>query len=500
MDTRFVSNLAGAEDAIVVTTAGVEPLTGAAAALDEQAGGVLSRAVAASRFKGRKGERLEVVAPAGLAVARVLLLGTADKTGKSTAIDRPGAMALGGAAAAALLTSGSKTVRFATRGIASDLSTAELAAEVAAGFNLRAWRFDKYRTKEPAEKKPSVETLEVVTDDPAGAQAAWEELSKVLDGVRLTRELVAEAPNVLYPETFAARIRELEKEGLAVEILDEEEMRKLGMNALLGVGQGSVHPPRLGVMIWRGGQPDEAPIAFVGKGVTFDSGGISLKPAEGMDQMKWDMGGAGIVVGTMLALARRKAPVNAVGVVGLVENLPSGSAQRPGDVVTSLSGQTIEILNTDAEGRLVLADALWYTQDRFKPRFMIDLATLTGAMIIALGHEYAGYFTDDEEIVRALEAASRESGDRVWRFPLHENYDKLLDSPTADVQNIAPGRQAGSITAAQFLKRFTNGVAWAHIDVAGVVWAEKDGPLWEKGATGWGVRLLDFFVREQEKR
>ncbi len=500
MDTRFVSDLTGAQDAIVVTTAGSAPLTGAAAALDEQAGGALSRAVAASRFRGRKGERLEVVAPAGLAVNRILLLGTADKEGNAASLDRPAALALGGAAAAALLTSGANAVRFATEGIASDLSAAELAAEIAAGFTLRAWRFDKYRTKEPAEKKPSVQTLEVACGDPDGAARSWEDLSRVLDGVRLTRELVAEAPNVLYPETFAARIRDLEKEGIAVEILDEEEMRKLGMNALLGVGQGSVHPPRLGVMIWRGGAPDEAPIAFVGKGVTFDSGGISLKPSEGMDQMKWDMGGAGIVVGTMLALARRKAPVNAVGVVGLVENLPSGSAQRPGDVVTSLSGQTIEILNTDAEGRLVLADALWYAQDRFKPRLMIDLATLTGAMIIALGHEYAGYFTETDSLAAALEAASRESGDKLWRFPLHENYDKLIDSPTADVQNIGSGREAGSITAAQFLKRFTNGVPWAHIDVAGVVWAKKDGPTWEKGATGWGVRLLDFFVREQEKR
>ncbi|GIX17448.1 MAG: putative cytosol aminopeptidase [Rhodothalassiaceae bacterium] len=500
MDTRFVGTFADAEDALVVVTAGTGPLTGAAAALDEQAGGALSRAVAASRFKGRKGERLELVAPAGLSAKRVLLLGAGDKDGAAATLSRPEVMALGGAAAAALVTSGARVVRFATDGIKSELAPGELAAEIAAGFNLRAWRFDKYRTKEPAEKKPSVTTLEVATGDEKGAAAAWADLAAVLDGVRLTRELVSEPPNVLYPETFAARIRELEKEGIAVEILDEEEMRRLGMNALLGVGQGSVNAPRLGIMIWRGADEKDAPIAFVGKGVTFDAGGISLKPAEGMDQMKWDMGGAGIVTGTMLALARRKAKVNAVGVVGLVENLPSGSAQRPGDVVTSLSGQTIEILNTDAEGRLVLADAMWYTQDRFKPALMIDLATLTGAMIIALGHEYAGYFTDHDDIASGLEDAGRESGDKVWRMPLHENYDKLIDTPTADVKNIGPGREAGSIVAAQFLKRFTNGVPWAHIDVAGVVWAEKDGPTFEKGATGWGVRLLDFFVRARERR
>ncbi len=499
MKVEFVASASETDGALVVPVAGIDPLAGRAKELDDASSGAVARAIGASRFRGRKGEKLEILAPAALAAGRLLLLGTADRKGGAHEFDRFGLMALGGSAAAALLVSGEKSVQIETAGIASSLDAAEAAAEVAAGFLLRVWRFDKYRTKEPEEKKPSVTTLRIATGDPEGARAAWMALRPVLDGVLLTRELTAEVPNVLYPETFAARIEELRAEGLEVEVLDEDAMRALGMNALLAVGQGSAHESRLAVMRWNGADDEEAPIAFVGKGVTFDSGGISLKPGEGMDQMKWDMGGAGIVTGTMLALARRKARLNAVGVVGLVENLPSGTAQRPGDVVKSLSGQTIEVLNTDAEGRLVLADALWYTQDRFKPRLMIDLATLTGAMIISLGHEYAGYFTPVDEIADGLDAAGRDTGDKVWRLPLHENYDKLIDSPTADVQNIGAGRAAGSITAAQFLKRFTNDVPWAHIDVAGVVWAEKDGAIWGKGATGWGVRLLDRFSRRYEK-
>ncbi len=498
MKVEFVASGSDTDGALVVPVAGIEPLSGHAKVLDAASSGVVSRAIGASRFKGRKGDRLEILAPDSLGADRLLLLGAADKKGGAHEFDRFGLMALGGSAAAVLLTSGEKVVQIETAGVKSTLDAPQAAAEIAAGFLLRSWRFDKYRTKEPEEKKPSVETLRIAADDPKDAETAWQALRPVLDGILLTRELTAEAPNVLYPETFAARIEELRSEGLEVEVLDEDAMRALGMHALLAVGQGSAHESRLAVMRWNGADKAEAPIAFVGKGVTFDSGGISLKPGQGMDQMKWDMGGAGIVTGTMLALARRKAKLNAVGVVGLVENLPSGTAQRPGDVVKSMSGQTIEVLNTDAEGRLVLADALWYTQDRFRPRLMIDLATLTGAMIISLGHEYAGYFTPADEIADDLDAAGRDTGDKVWRLPLHENYDKLINSPTADMQNIGQGREAGSITAAQFLKRFTNDVPWAHIDVAGVVWAEKDGAIWGKGATGWGVRLLDRFARNHE--
>jgi len=317
----------------------------------------------------------------------------------------------------------------------------------------------------------------------------------VVEGVYLTRDVVTEPPNVLYPETLAARCKELEELGVVVEILNEKKMAKLGMGALLGVGQGSVRESFLVTMRWDGGPKNKAPVAFVGKGVTFDTGGISLKPGPGMEEMKWDMGGSGTVLGLMKALAGRKAKVNAVGVVGLVENMPDGNAQRPGDVVTSMSGQTIEIHNTDAEGRLVLADALWYTQQEFKPQAMIDLATLTGAILIALGNEYAGLFSNDDTLSAQLISAGQASGEPVWRMPLGDAYDKLLNSDCADMKNIG-GRNAGSITAAQFLQRFVKDTTWAHLDIAGMAWSSKDRPTVPKGATGYGVRLLDRFVSD----
>ena len=425
-------------------------LEGTAAEVEERTGGALSRALAASRYDGSRGDVVEILAPSGLGASRVLLMGI----GKPAELTPVELEKIGGQITARLLSSGETRVTVALDPFATgpvDAGTAAVA--VATGLELRSYRFDKYLTSEP--------------------------------------------PNVIYPESFAEEIKQLAADGVDVEVLGEAEMRKLGMNALLAVGQGSAHESQLVVMRWFGAGGETQPLAFVGKGVTFDTGGISLKPSEGMDQMKWDMGGAGIVTGLMRALARRKAKVDAVGVVGLVENMPSGTAQRPGDVVRSMSGQTIEVLNTDAEGRLVLADALWYTQDRFKPALMIDLATLTGAMIVSLGHEYAGFFTEDETIAGRLAECGAETGDKVWRMPLDKAYDKLIDTPTADVKNIG-GKWAGSITAAQFLRRFTNDVPWAHIDVAGVVWSEKDGDLYEKGATGFGVRLLDCFTRNYE--
>ncbi len=312
-----------------------------------------------------------------------------------------------------------------------------------------------------------------------------------------TRDLVSEPANVIYPETLAEQARSLEKVGVEVEVLDERAMRELGMGALLGVAQGSARPPRLVVMQWRGaGKADgrTAPLAFIGKGVTFDTGGISIKPAAGMGDMKWDMAGSAVVIGLMRLLAARKAKVDAVGIVGLVENMPSGTAQRPGDIVTSMSGQTIEVLNTDAEGRLVLADAMWYCQDRFEPRLMIDLATLTGAVIVALGHHNAGLFANDDELASRLTEAGKAVGEEVWRLPLAEAYDRDIDSDAADVKNIGGGRAGGSITAAQFLQRFVNKVPWAHLDIAGMAWSSKDAATVPKGATAFGVRLLDRFV------
>src|SRR5487761_8874 len=374
---------------------------------------------------------------------------------------------------------------------------ARVAADLAYGARLRSYRFDKYRTKEKPEQKPSLKTLSILVEDINAARRRYAPLDRITDGVFFTRDLVSEPANVIYPESLAERAKELTELGVTVEILDEKKMAALGMGALLGVGQGSARPPRLLVMQWHGADDKkQAPLAFVGKGITFDTGGISIKPSAGMEDMKWDMGGAGAVIGLMMALAGRKAKANVVGIGALAENMPSGMAQRPGDIVKSMSGQTIEVLNTDAEGRLVLADALWYCQDRFKPRLMVDLATLTGAIIIALGHEHAGLYSNDEKLADQLLAAGKAVGEKLWRLPLAEAYDRMMDSDAPDVKTIRGGRDAGSITAATFLDRFVNKVPWAHLDIAGTAWASKDKPTVPKGATAFGVRLLNRFVRD----
>ncbi|HJN24943.1 MAG TPA: leucyl aminopeptidase, partial [Rhodospirillales bacterium] len=335
------------------------------------------------------------------------------------------------------------------------------------------------------------------------ARSTFAPMDKVADGVFMTRDLVSEPANVIYPETLAKQAQSLSKLGVKVEVLGEAQMRKLGMGALLGVGQGSDREPRLVVMRWNGKKGkarNDAPVAFVGKGVTFDTGGISIKPSGGMEDMKWDMGGSGVVIGLMRALAGRKANANVVGVVGLVENMPSGTAQRPGDIVTSMSGQTIEVLNTDAEGRLVLADALWYTKERFKPKFMVDLATLTGAIIICLGDQKAGLFSNDDKLSQQLSDAGEAVDESVWRMPMGDNYDKMLNCDAADMKNISGGRGAGSITAAQFLKRFVDKTPWAHLDIAGVTWSNKASPVAPKGGTAFGVRLLDRLVADNYEK
>jgi leucyl aminopeptidase len=374
--------------------------------------------------------------------------------------------------------------------------TAQHAAEVAFGATLRNWRMDKYRTKLPETSKPTVDSFTVVAA-PKEASAHWTSYHAVAEGVALTKELVTEPANIIYPESFVERCQHLKELGVEISVLDDKDMAALGMGALLGVAQGSRRPARLLVMKWDGtGGAQQRPVALVGKGVTFDTGGISIKPAAGMEDMKWDMGGAGAVAGAMKALAGRKAKAYVVGVCGLVENMPDGNAQRPGDVVTSMSGQTIEVLNTDAEGRLVLCDALHWVQQKYNPEYIVDLATLTGAIIVSLGSEYAGLFSNSDELADKLTAAGKASGDPLWRFPLSKAYDKMIDSPIADMKNIG-GKGAGSITAAQFLGRFIkDGVKWAHLDIAGTVWADKPGPVWDKGATGFGVRLLDRFVAD----
>ncbi len=451
--------------------------------------GTLGKAAAASRFTGAKGQILDVLAPGGTDAARLVLVGV----GKQAGVD---ALAIEHAAASAygvVKASGLTTLRIELPNAGSDL-----AARAALGVRLAAYRFDKYRTKEPADKKPSLVKAEIVADDSAVALNAFEPLVALADAVSFTRDLVSEPPNVLYPAEFARRVKALETLGLEVEILGEPEMMKLGMGSLLGVGQGSVRESKLAVIKWNGATDKNAqPIAFIGKGVCFDTGGISIKPADGMEDMKWDMGGAGAVAGLMHVLAGRKAKVNAVGILGLVENMPDGNAQRPGDVVTSMSGQTIEIINTDAEGRLVLADAVWYCQDRFKPKFMVDLATLTGAIIVALGNDLAGCYANDETLAANLIAASNTEGEPLWRMPLPAQYDKNIDSMIADMKNTG-GRPGGSITAAMFIQRFTNGVPWAHLDIAGTAWKKPSSiPTTPDGATGYGVRLLNRMVAEK---
>jgi leucyl aminopeptidase len=369
------------------------------------------------------------------------------------------------------------------------------------GAVLRSYRFDRYRTKEKPEDKPKLSKLTVLTVEVPKAKMAWEPLDATAKGVFITRDLVSEPPNVLDPPEMAERCRKLSELGLKVEILGPKDMAKLGFGALLGVSQGSVKEPRMVVLHWNGASGGSArktkdkPVVFVGKGVTFDTGGISIKSAGGMEDMKWDMAGAGTVIGLMAALAGRKAKVDAIGLVGLVENMPSGAAQRPGDVVTSYSGQTIEVINTDAEGRLVLADVLWYAQQKYDPKFMVDLATLTGAIIIGLGHEYAGLFSNDDALSQKLLDAGQVTGERVWRMPLDEAYDKQIRSDIADMKNVG-GRPGGSITAAQFIQRFVNGKPWAHLDIAGMAWSTKDTAVCPKGGTAFGVRLLDRLVAD----
>ncbi|MBJ7510195.1 leucyl aminopeptidase [Brevundimonas sp.] len=456
--------------------------------LDEQSGGALTRAMSKGRFVGKAGQTLMVAAVSGAKAESILLVGA----GSADKIDDLAVEAFGGNAYAAVKLSGAEVLTID----ASNLSP-EQAARVGFAVRLAAYRFDKYRTTQKPDKIPSINTVRVVTSDLRAAEAALEPLTAVADGVIFARDLVSEPANVLYPAEFARRVKALESLGLEVEILGEAEMEKLGMRTLLGVGQGSRRESQLAIMKWNGGEAGAQPLAFVGKGVCFDTGGISIKPAEGMEDMKWDMGGAAAVTGTMIALAGRKAKVNAVGVLGLVENMPDGNAQRPGDVVVSMSGQTVEVINTDAEGRLVLADALWYTQERFKPKFMIDLATLTGAMIVALGLDYAGVFSNSDEVAEPILAASKKVGENFWRMPIPAIYEQHIDSKIADVKNTGNGRAGGSITAALFLQRFTNGVPWAHLDIAPTAWTNKSpSPTVPEGGVGFAVRTLDRMVAD----
>ncbi|MGE0766867.1 MAG: leucyl aminopeptidase [Hyphomicrobiaceae bacterium] len=465
--------------------------------LDKQSSGGLRRAAGAADFTGKAKSSVEILAPAGLEVKRVVLVGAGRTAGNET-LDW---LKIGGSAWALAAQRGTEPASLVVDD--TELSGAAI-ARLAEGALLRAYAFRKYKSKKSStgngaeDHSSGPSELLVHCADPSAAEQAFAARAAVADGVYLARDLVNEPANVLGPIEFAERLASLGVPGLEVEVLDLDQLTALKMGALLAVGQGSARESRVVVMQWNGAKgrgKAKQPVCFVGKGVVFDTGGISMKPAAGMEDMKGDMGGAACVSGLMLALAKRKANVNAVGIVGLVENMPSGTATRPGDIVTSMSGQTIEVLNTDAEGRLVLADALWYAQGRFKPRFIVDLATLTGAIMVALGKENAGLFSNNDKLARELEDAGKATGERVWRMPLAAAYDKLIDSKNADMKNIG-GRFGGAITAAQFLQRFIKDGAtpWAHLDVAGTAMDSSRDEINQSWASGWGVRLLDEVV------
>lgn len=465
--------------------------TGLIKGVDAATGKALARAAQAASFRFERGETCVVLAP-GADYDRVILLGLGTEGCEDAEMERAGVAA---ARALAAEKAGGADVHV----VAAPLSPGALGS-LALGMVLASYRFDSYRTAPGAGQNrprpavaPALTGVTVHTAQPDAARAHWAPLLAVARGVCLCRDLVSEPANMLRPPQFEQRILALRDLGVDIEVLDRDAMEKLGFGALLGVAQGSDAPPRTVIMRWNGGTQGEAPVAFVGKGVTFDSGGISIKPAGGMEEMKTDMAGAAAVVGTMAALAGRKAKVNAVGVVGLVENMLSGNAQRPGDVVRTASGQTVEVLNTDAEGRLVLADVLWYTQDRFRPRFMVNLATLTGAIVVSLGIERAGLFSNSDELAGNLSRTGETMGEKLWRMPLDASYLDLLRSDIADFKNIG-GRPGGSITAAKFLECFVAGVPWAHLDIAGTAYTPRPTPYAPKGATGFGVRLLDRLV------
>jgi leucyl aminopeptidase len=460
------------------------------------AAGLFARAAKVERFTGKSGSVLELVVPEGLKADRLVVIGA----GKVKSLEQKDLLKLGGIAMGRLPMSASEASVFAD--LPGGAMKAEQAADLAQGIVLRAYAFDRYKTKrKDDEKPPEKRVITVCVSGAAAVEKAYATREAINSGVLMARDLVNEPANVLYPEEFARRTLALKKAGVAVEVLDIAALKKLGMNALLGVGQGSTRESRVVVMRWNGGKAGEAPVAFIGKGVCFDTGGISIKGASGMEDMKGDMAGAACVTGLLQALAARKAKVNAVGLIGLVENMPDGNAQRPGDIVTSMSGQTVEIINTDAEGRLVLGDVIWYAAKRFKPKFMVDLATLTGAIIIALGQEYAGMFANDDKLAERLAKAGEATGEKVWRMPLAPEYDKMIDSKFADMKNTGGSRWGGAITAAQFIQRHVaEKTPWAHLDIAGTGFDSRQTDINRSWGSGWGVRLLDRLVKDYYER
>jgi leucyl aminopeptidase len=496
MDIAFAAATTPATGTWVVLAASDGTLGPTGAELDRCSGGALRRAVADWGGNFKRGEAIELRYPSGLEVDRMLVL----SLGKPEEASRYDLETVGGSLAVRLRGLRVREASVAVEPVGGlKASAQELAISLATGACLRAYRFDKYRTAKDAEEDQSEEVKQLTLHlaEPAAAEAAWPAAAAVIAGVSHGRDLITEPANVLSPEAFADACVELGSAlGLEVEVLDRAVLQRLGMNALLAVGQGSAREPRVATLRWSGGAPDEPPVALLGKGVCFDSGGLSIKPAAGMEEMKWDMAGAAAVFGAMKALAGRKAKANVVGVLGLTENMPSGTAQRPGDVITSMAGVTIEVVNTDAEGRMVLADVLHYAKERFKPKVMIDLATLTGAVVVALGHEQAGLFAPDDQLAERIQAAGAAVGERLWRMPLGDDYAKHIKSDIADIKNVGRPREAGATAGAVFLQRFVGDVPWAHLDIAGTAWSKEDRPLAPKGATGYGIRLLERLIAE----
>ena len=463
--------------------------------IDNAAEGAISRAIETAKFEGNVNSILQIEAPSRLSVNRILLVGV----GESSKITRLILQRAGASAINALSKFKESEAYMSIDPYPSlNMKPSEIAAEIACGARLGSYRFTEYFTKPSSVRSAlTVENLFLMAENSEESETIFNLRNELAEGVKLARDLVSEPGNIKYPEAIAKDIEALSEFGIEVDIIRRPSLEAMGMGALLGVSQGSIREPIVGVMRWNGSLkgPKEPPVALVGKGVTFDTGGISLKPSGGMEEMKYDMAGAGAVIGALRAIAGRKAKCNVIGVVGLVENMPDGAAQRPGDVVKTMSGQTIEVINTDAEGRLVLADVLWYTQSNFKPRAMINLATLTGAVVVSLGTHMAGVFSNDLELANKLVNAGKLVGENVWQLPLDPRYDKEINSEIADMKNVGKGREAGSITAAQLLERFVEDTPWAHIDIAGMAWMKRsDDPVVPKGASGFGVRLLDQLI------
>lgn len=494
MRISFAEIAAPKSGAYVVLIGEGDSMSASATEADAAIGGAIKRGLSAQGLKGKPSEMIDLPTPAAAGYDR-LIAASIGEPAKLTALT---AQNLGGDLYNRLVRGDLKQVSIACEAPeGAAMEDDVLAAEIAYGIRLAAYRFAKYRTKGAAAKDPVLSTIRIMSGSAAAARKRFSALDRIADGVHMARDLMEEPPNELYPETFAEQCKSLEELGCEVEILDVKAMTKLGMGALLGVAMGSARPARMAIMRWRGRKRGPGPLALVGKGVTFDTGGISLKPAGGMEDMKYDMGGAAAVVGAMRAIAGRKAKADVIGIIGIVENMPSSNAQRPGDVVTSMSGQTIEVINTDAEGRLVLCDALWHVQKAYKPSAVIDLATLTGAIIVALGGVHAGLYANDDTLAADLLSAGESTGETLWRMPLADAYDKQIASNIADMKNVG-GREAGSVTAAQFLKRFiVDGVPWAHLDIAGVAWTTKPKSTVPKGGVGFGVRLLDRLVADR---